>query len=604
MKKRITGTIASILLIQAISFCQQNPIQKYIPDSAAMIMSFNPVKVFKKIPGESFRQSFFYRELMKKDNADLKAFMADPSVSGINPSNDLVLVIGMNSGTGFSPAINIMGSLKDETLFSRTVNKLKKETDSIHVYGTNKMLYSEQGIPSIAWNNEVFVVSTSNSSGLESEKQAMSEVFSDTNSTSEQRDKKIQEVLRRIYKKKRDMFFTLLTPNPTGAMSSNSTITELLNADGDFKTWSNGKTPNALLMGRPNPITELMSRIQPMMGNSKSSVTSFENGKIITRTQVTLNSKMAELYKNYTPPAQNTDLFRRLPKGKLLGVMSTSFNTSLGKQMIQESGLKEMLDSLKSKLPFDPESMTNVFGNNMILAAVQSDDYPEADSFTKKMGGIQIVMAMPIANKERFDNLKSSMTHLWDSLRGTETAGKIMKNFQPAIKYNDKLMVFSLSPYTATAFLNSPGTEPVPEWVDELKNHSMVMSLNMHDLFGMLLGKKISKLGPDGEKMLGMFDKMVSYGGDYENGSIRNTMEMRFSNQSENALKQLFDMMNYMAEMSSKREDRGESEAVPNDGVKVEEVKIEEMKTETPPPPPPPPAQELRKKPVKKTKGH
>jgi hypothetical protein len=276
----------------------------------------------------------------------------------------------------------------------------------------------------------------------------------------------------------------------------------------------------------------------------------------------------------------------------------------MGKELLQKSGFSAFLDSLKGHLPIDPSIMANVFGNDIMLAVVQSDDIAEADSITQKMGGLQVILATSIADKARFDMMKNNILHFWDSLSNAEDGSKVFKGFNPSVKNDDKLMVLSLSPVTASAFLSDPGTGPVPVWLETYRNHPMVVSLNFHDLLSMMLGKLPS--GSDGEekKILDMFDQMLMYGGEYENGSIVSNMEFRFTNQSDNALKQLFDIINVVADKNDGRimNNRGTS--------RVEEVTIEDVKISNanePPPPPPPLPPELRKnvkkQPVKKTKG-
>jgi hypothetical protein len=123
-------------------FSQSNPLIKYLPDDASMIMTFNPIKFAGHIPGETFRQSFMYREMMKKDDGELKAFMSDPSISGIDFSHDLMLAVTSDTSKGFSlPTINLFGVLKNEAVFSLATKKISKEEDSLHEYGTNKILF-------------------------------------------------------------------------------------------------------------------------------------------------------------------------------------------------------------------------------------------------------------------------------------------------------------------------------------------------------------------------------------------------------------------------------------------------------------------------------
>ena len=158
-------------MLQSIAFSQTNPLFSYLPDGASMVMSFNPVQMAKKVPGEAFRQSVMYREMTKKDEGgELKAFFSDPSISGIDFSNDLLLVaINDSSDKSSGPSVQIFGSIKNEALFALAIKKLSKGSDSLHIYGTDKIIFSENGGSTMAWNNQVFVINTGSNKQMKEE---------------------------------------------------------------------------------------------------------------------------------------------------------------------------------------------------------------------------------------------------------------------------------------------------------------------------------------------------------------------------------------------------------------------------------------------------
>ncbi len=174
MKKFFLLTICLSLLITA-GFSQASKIIRYLPANAGMVMSFNPMEIAKKIPGETFRQSAMYREMMKGDDGELRAFLSDPSVSGIDFSQHLVLVTQTDtSSTHSSNTVNLFGVLKNEALFSLAVKKLLKEKESeLKTYGTNRILLSGNFGPAIAWNDEIFVFTSGNKNAAMQEMQGL-----------------------------------------------------------------------------------------------------------------------------------------------------------------------------------------------------------------------------------------------------------------------------------------------------------------------------------------------------------------------------------------------------------------------------------------------
>jgi hypothetical protein len=226
------------------------------------------------------------------------------------------------------------------------------------------------------------------------------------------------------------------------------------------------------------------------------------------------------------------------------------------------------------------------------------------DSITKSMDGIKLIMAMPIANKTKFDELRAAVKQLMDSMQKEKGESKIMKDMKPAIKYTDSLLVISLSPDVAADFINNPGTEPALDWLQAKSQYPMVMAVNMKEILKMAFGKKrYAKNGKEEEMIMNMFDEMIVYGGKYENESLNTTMEFQFTNKTDNALKQLFDMINLAADKNKQVTDE---EAANDDNIKVEEMTTQEVVDveSKEPPPPPKPIKKATVKPKAKVKGN
>jgi hypothetical protein len=234
----------------------------------------------------------------------------------------------------------------------------------------------------------------------------------------------------------------------------------------------------------------------------------------------------------------------------------------------------------------------------MMLAVIRPDEVSPGDSISRNMGGIQVLLAMPTGNKAKFEELKTTASHAWDSLKSSEGFGKMLKGLHPFVKYNDELCVVSLSPDAALSFLNNPGNGSIPEWLQSYTQHPMVISINMRELFTMMMGKKSAgrpgMLGQNEKKMLDMFDRIVAYGGDYENESLNTSVEFQFTDQNKNSFAQLFDILNTIGE-------KGQNAAAQkNEDIKAEKVIIDEKKGKKMPPP-------AKQKPVStkpKAKGH
>ncbi len=594
MKLKSILLAAVTLMQQAFGFSQTHPLVKYLPGDASMVMSINLSDLAHKISGESFRQSAIYRELMKNPGEELNAFFSDPSALGLDFSSAVFLVTVPDSTKEYPGiSIHLFGLLKDEPLFANTMKKLAGDKSPINVYGTNKILFTSYDGPTLAWNKEIFVINVPTG-----RRSMMRDIYSATeDSVKVDMDKRIKAAAEMISKMQRNLCFELLTPHPQNSFSHNSSFINLLTTAGDIKIWNTGTlNPAFNKFNKILPIAGLASKLQALSGKNKTIVINFENGKITAQSKNYQSEMMASLYNKYPPVHLNTDLVRRLPKGKILGLVNISYNPEISKELMQQKDMKELAEGLKKMIPFDFSGINAAFKNNMMLAVIQSDEVLPGDSATQKMRGIQVILAMPIADKTKFSELKAAVSHIVDSLKNSEMGSKTFKDFDPAVRYNDSLFVISLSPDAATAFLNSNGSNSIPDWMQANTNHPILMSINLKEILGFAMGKlSPGKRGMEEQKFMNMFDQMIIYGGDYENGGLNSQMEFRFSNPNDNALKQLFDLVNMMAEQSGNSREKLRMENNENKKF-TPPVILKDEEVEIPPPPPPP------KKPVTKPK--
>ena len=257
--KRLLFLSATILLLQAVTSAQTNKLIRYLPQDANMVMSFNPMKIANYVPGDVFRQSAMYREMMKGDDGELRAFLSDPSVSGIDFSADLMLTVTLDTTNGSDDAtVSVFGVLKNEALFSLAIKKtMKGEEAKLQTFGTNKIFQSGNASPAFAWNNEVFVFTTGNRGAMKKE---MKEMWGDSGAGAVDTltvaidrllcilpqckpvmpEIKMDKIFEKFNKQIRNYCFELLTPKNNSSFFTNTYLTDLLNEKGDIKFWSTG----------------------------------------------------------------------------------------------------------------------------------------------------------------------------------------------------------------------------------------------------------------------------------------------------------------------------------------------------------------------------
>lgn len=611
-RKNLFLAVAALLL-QSVAFSQTNPLLKYLPDDVTMVMHFDVNRMGSKIPGEVFRQSPLYRQMMKNPDLEFGKFITNPETTGIDFSAGIMLAIkyqGKDRYEREQPIIHLFIKLKNAETFTNNVKELMKganDHDIIKVYGTDRIIATE-GKMTAGWNNDVFVMTSGYSQEITDEIYKYHN-FVDTvvaGDTAVRPSFDFEGLMERYKKSQRELCFQLLTPKNSSSLNSNTHFTTAMNSEADIKMWNSGNsnpfTENIF------PMTGLLNKLQSLSGTNKTALISFETGKIVVKGQNFPEGAVADIYKKYPAASQNMDLVRRLPQGTLMGLMNMSFNQSMANELILKTGLLEILDSIKNELPFDLGLVTGVFKSNMLLAVIKSDITTTTDPTTSKMEGFQIILAMPIADKAKFEKLKTSVLPAWDSLKASKAT--MFRDAMPFAKHNDNLLVLSLSPAVAEAFLNNTGASSVPEWLQAYSKYPMVLNINMREMLAMSLGKnrpEKNDIMANERVILNKFGNIIIYGGEYENESINSTMEFRFSNESENSLRQLFEMINEAAVRNEEVIISDDKQSAPvQEGIKIQSIEIKEIKQEEnkiePPPPPPPPVKPTKEIPVKKKK--
>jgi Domain of unknown function (DUF4836) len=535
MKTKKTLFLFVICLQQGFLFAQTNPLLKYLPENASQVTRFNFMGMLSKIPKGAFRESVLYRELTKDSSKlPLQSFFSNMDQAGIDFSREFFIASVTDTVQDHPEKLtHFFGRMQDEARF-RTLMKTLFKKDSIYVYGTNRIIF--KGATTIAWNNEVFVISSAKGKGDQM-------MYEDSASSNEKEQRAIEkrkmQIKETILKVKRNRCFALLTPHSNNFYNTDPHFTTLMNTPGDIAMWSNGTTNP--LMKAVNPMVSML-KLPSFAQNKRTAIINFETGKVVMKSFNYLSDEISDIYKKYPAIPQNTALIRHLPQDKLLGFMNISFNPAMMKELLQKMGLQEKMDSTKAKLPFDVSLLAASFKSNMLLAFLKKDETTPVDSVRKPLSNVDILLVLPIANKAKFEELKTAVVRTWDSMQQAGS-GKMLKGFKPIVKYNDELCVLSLSSEAPTAFLASPG-ETEPAWLQPYKQYPLLMNIRIKDLFALFMGKKSGGKSGKEKAILNMLDQLIISGGNYENDCMNTTIELRFTDPNQNALKQLFDLLN------------------------------------------------------------
>ncbi len=587
MKIKPLILIVLALITSQLSFAQDNLLYKYIQPGSRMVMRFNLVKIASKVPGETFHNSSLYQDIMKNDNGEIKNFLSDPSGTGIDFSTDFMLtVVTGDDGENTSPML--IARLGDAAKFTALMEKMNKGDNSrIQVFGTNRLMLPKSFGPAIAWNDEVMIVT-----GISSSKKELNAVFADTTDTRDM-DVRMNEVTERLNKELKEKCFVALTPNTNNALVNNPVFSKLMNESGDIRIWNSGAKPatNKEIKQLPPFVTRFLSTLQAAQGNEITSIVNFENGKISGAFRNYISPEMGTIYQKYPQEPLPTQLVSRLPQGKILMLMMSSFSKEMSNELSKQNGMAGFIDSLKQYLKIDLGLFQKGFQNKAMMAIMEMPATAVKHEEKKNpLDQLGFYVVIPVADKAAVAQLKALADQKMDSLAATEKGEKIMSLFRPAIMYNDSLCVIAHSAAMAEAYLNQSGNGTLPAWLPANQKGNMWMSFGFRDIMTLVVNMA-GKNGKSKEKQtmefLEMFDQLVMSGGEYADGSMNSRMEFRFSNPDKNVLEQLFDMANRASMQKAKAK-----KEMADEPVIMQDEEVYDAPKEAPPAP--------KKAPVKK----
>jgi hypothetical protein len=331
----------------------------------------------------------------------------------------------------------------------------------------------------------------------------------------------------------------LLTKQPV--TFNNEYFTSLLKQSGDLLLWINNTLQTQPQLKNKSPeIFGMLNKNFMQSGNYTSAVVNFENGKVSMEMKRYVSSSLDSIYKAYPAKNINTELLKRLPNGQPIFVWSFNISPAMVKDIFTKSGSNRILDSLKKKNINVEEILSSVKGDVMV-ALVKVYEFGEADSVTQALNGMQLFVAGGINDAKK---IKSSIASLQDS---TKKIGK--GKMKPFAFSNDSIFVVSLSRIAGQKFLDSAGkNEEVQKLFYPYENYPAALIIDLRTVFNFVI-QSMSKNKSEEEvkqatEVLGMFDKMISYGGRYNNGFVSNTIDLTLANKDENSLMQFIKLLN------------------------------------------------------------
>jgi len=512
-------TLLFACLITIIASSQTSPVLSYLPADAKMIVKINPLSLALKIKWQELMKYKMFEDVMKDTTGAGKAFLENPQQTGIDIGQGLFLVSENKNNKKGEPVL--YGVPKDTSLFAGMVKKISPGKQAIKI-GNAKMIINKNTV--VAWNREIFVLT-----GTDNKEKSTNETDPKAKAAAElTRVKQLTEKCKR-----------LLTKQPV--TFNNEYFTSLLKQGGDLLLWINNTLQTQPQLKNKSPeIFGMLDKNFMRSGNYTSAVVNFENGKVSMEMRRYVSSSLDSIYKAFPAKNINIELLKRLPGGQPIFVWSFNISPAMVKEIIAKSGSNKVLDSLKKK-NINVEDIFSSLKGDAMVALVKIYEFGEDDSVTHAMNGMQLFLAGSINDAKK---LKSSIASLQDS---TKKIGK--GKMKPFALSNDSFFVVSLSRIAGQKFLDSAGkNEEVQKLFYPYENYPAALIIDLRTVFNFLIQSVLKNKSEEDAKqateVLSMFDKMISYGGRYDNGFVSNTIDLTLANKDENSLMQFIKLLN------------------------------------------------------------
>jgi len=558
----------SVLCVQA----QNNFLHAYLPSDAKAVVNINLASLASKMSWQEFQQLSFFQQAMKDAPPDVHEFLKNPAASGINFLNDLFIVMIPAKDEKAKPNAILYGTLTDTAKFRSLVQKIDPKS-KVKTVGKIALLASDKS--SVAWTSGLFAMQLSKN-------KKPKPVAASTKTP----DLQAKELI--------SQYQALLTPS-VNPLTKDQRFASLMNESGDIRFWINRNfDAKKIKKNKADEILKMMNWSMMQNGNFMTGVVRFEKGQALVSMKTFMNEKMDSLYRLYPSKSLNANLLKKLPAGQPLVLLSFNMSTEMIAAMFKESGMEKMMDSLSQKSKINLKDIEDGLNGDLSLAVIKSTEVDEKDSVTQAIGGIQFFIAASVKNKSKLESLMAQLQKPKEPKADQDSSGRKgggpLSGMKPSLLLNDSFFVAAISSFAAEKFLQSNADNDVSKFVAPYAAHSSLFSLDLKTIIGfaMQMNKKKPADNEGTSKLAESFDKLVFYGGEYQDGACLSAAELQFSNKDESSLKQFVSLIELAMNMKGKKSSSNNPGETHTDEIKEENTATEraEIVEETPPPPP------------------
>lgn len=561
--------VATFTLVQALCLhAQQNPLHAYLPADAKTIININLPSLASKMTWQEIQQLSFFEESVKDAPLSMQELLKNPASSGINFQTDLFIVLLPDPKNKTKPTPVLYGQLTDPAKFAATIQQISPNKK---IQSAGKMKIFTDGKNTFAWTSGMFVGPISKNKSAAAPLSKPGKKVDNTKAVSSQATQLIKQ------------FQLLLTPvkNP---ITTDARFIDLLKEGGDIRFWINRNIETPKEKGnKKNEALKMMNWGLMQQGNYMAGILRFENGKALVQMKSYMNKTADSLYRLYPVTKLNSSILKKFPAGQPVALISFSMSPEMLGAMLKASGTEKIADSFTKRSSVNPMEIVQGLNGDITLAVIKASDYDEKDTVTAALKGFQVFLTASVKNKSKLSPLMDLMNK--PKKAKTDAEGNEIKasgplaGIKPVLLLNDSFLVVSISPFAAEKFLNTVGDNDVFSMAYPYTSYPALFSLDLKTIFNYVMqmsGKKNNSSNEGASQVVDAFDRLVFYGGQYDNGAALSTAELQFSNREENGLKQFIKLLEMAVTMEMKKKKSksayGEEGPAPSEELKNDEM--------------------------------
>lgn len=510
-----------------------------VPKDAGMVVHVNSGSLSSKLSWEELSKSEWFQKMVNETHDTIALQMLkDPSSSGIDIKNDLVLYLKRQGRGGY---MVFEGKLKDAAAFETFNKNINKGGDTKKDGDYNHMNLQGEGLLTWDKSNFAYVVNSPLPGGMDA--------FGKTGSTEAY---KFPVDSLQLFGK------TALSLKSSDNLDNDERFADLVKDGADVHFWLNTQFiyGNSLNMGMLS-----MMRFNTLIeGNIGAASFNFEDGKIKASGAQYYGEEMTRLITNYKSKNLDKEALTRIPSDNVVGVFAYNYPPEGLKEFLKMIGVDGLANGFLSRIGYSIEDFVKANKGDLMVAVYdyQAKPQPAAMSTLDSAGNpiassnwgpdMKYIFATSINDKPAFDKLvmiASEQLKDKNPSKMSDLTYRLDKNWFVAGNTAADLDKF----LTTTGVRNG--------FVDKLSGHPFGIYVDLQKLIRNSNDAVTDSSGKEGLAVSANFWKdVVGTGGEIKNKGITYTWEVNLVDEKTNSLKQLNNYINQLYKIDQARKEK------------------------------------------------